>query len=1183
VISKSYVPSLKAYKFADQLSPVQRREVKMHLQAKKTKAASTDQALPGVGGGKTSKRGHYLRQAGKEIRMKQREAKGLKVSPVKKHYEPIFKASTSDFNHKAARQAYDLIMKMDEDSAEMFVNAVVGEVLEDTISKNLRTLQRRVNHISKRRTEMVKKALVSKALKDPEGVKPYAEAFSQISKSPSPYDYGYRFRESDFSRDPSTGRFRTKVTTNQKKPLHTRTAHAMGLPGEEAKNRGQRRERLSDEELAAYQDQYRQLSNFLSTVHHSGNPGDHDVIAHIRDKRTKQVYTTTATSTRPADLKWDAKYEDLVGLDARPTALTLGGAYFGLASALGAQSSQANAGRVRALNQVDQGFNSFATDWGRIEENDRYNTNAQTYRRIKSGSELLGAAAPPGSKVALAARFGQFVGDHGAEAEAVFGPPTRRAAYRYRGTEKTPDRPMVRAYEAAVNDTKLAIDSDPYGNVPEDRRANLKNPRTPAPSQMAAVRENAKRRVPTWEERANGRRVIAAHLENRMPRKGLYNLQLASGNTPPSEGVILDSKGRIVSQAVGYGDDHYLPFNLKHLKGLKGGEYIRTRSVGGPTTEDIYTGLMSGARQLTVVSRSGTFTVEFEEDFRGGRRHNDKAKRMTRRYAQLLDAVQSQQIDRRDLDPATKDAIRATVMEEYQGLGLRPMEINAKVQERIEDFKSSPELTPELQQYAEHMAAARALGTDENAEEYIDDALKHMAEQKETKFRLNGVGYDAALRALQEQFPYYIKSRKNSVTLDPEGVTPNIDRGYVEPGRNRPAYAAAGLFNNAATSPFSHQGNKFSAADADYQIHRKPTRAPSDEEAEEAAETEEKKTTPADAAAEVRQRIEYAQAARGIQERMAGVEMEGASPDDRAARNYTAADLRDPAKQQKFDKWFYRLEEAGVDLGEAGVAYKAASGKLGQEEYTDDLIGIWGSKPYKFPDAPEDDAGRAKRLAQLDAQTLGGITVLRPLSRMVDAELEQEFNAALNLNGYIQAAGGPLDPDMRLEAVKDLKVKRGAPALDHLFRNPELIEARLRALHEVRALNQGVSDEDRGAGDIVVPAPAAQRSYDRSEGNQSEHKRRMQNYADNADRAARWLKDETTDDNLVKQIQNFAAAVRAEKDNVRGVEDVDHFLALNQSDFQAVNDVFRRMHEKAPFGELEQKKKGDQGGGSILS
>ena len=71
---------------------------------------------------------------------------------------------------------------------------------------------------------------------------------------------------------------------------------------------------------------------------------------------------------------------------------------------------------------------------------------------------------------------------------------------------------------------------------------------------------------------------------------------------------------------------------------------MRTRAAGGPSTEDIYTGLMSGVRQIQVASNSGVFTVEFDPDFRGSRRYNDKAKRMVERYGSILESVGSNQL-----------------------------------------------------------------------------------------------------------------------------------------------------------------------------------------------------------------------------------------------------------------------------------------------------------------------------------------------------------------------------------------------------------------------------------------------------------------------------------------------------------------------------------------------------------
>ena len=46
------------------------------------------------------------------------------------------------------------------------------------------------------------------------------------------------------------------------------------------------------------------------------------------------------------------------------------------------------------------------------------------------------------------AQLAQVVGSHGPQAEAVIGPTARRTAYRYRGTEKTPDKHIVDAYDS---------------------------------------------------------------------------------------------------------------------------------------------------------------------------------------------------------------------------------------------------------------------------------------------------------------------------------------------------------------------------------------------------------------------------------------------------------------------------------------------------------------------------------------------------------------------------------------------------------------------------------------------------------------------------------------------------------------------------------------------------------------
>ena len=321
-------------------------------------------------------------------------------------------------------------------------------------------------------------------------------------------------------------------------------------------------------------------------------------------------------------------------------------------------------------------------------------------------------------------------------------------------------------------------------------------------------------RQPTDAEINEGRRAVYEHLEGKLPAQDLYGLQLASGNTPPSEGVLINARGEIVDQAVGYGDDHYIPFNLKKLKQLKGGEYIRTRSVGGPTTEDIYVGLMSGAKQMTVVSRSGTFTVKFEEDFKGKRRYNDKARRMTRRYAQILDAVQSEKVDRATVPGYVRQQITEKVQRQFPG---ESRTVHRQIiKDRINEYKEDPDLTPEDQAFISRMVEARFTDDSESrdAKAFRRQTTNDIMRRKGYRYKLDGAGYASGLEALREQFPYYITVEHH--IKDTEDIQ-NLerDKGYVEPGRNRPTEAQAGLYGTKV-----NEGQKFSASHADFQSYR---------------------------------------------------------------------------------------------------------------------------------------------------------------------------------------------------------------------------------------------------------------------------------------------------------------------------------------------------------------------------
>lgn len=483
-----------------------------------------------------------------------------------------------------------------------------------------------------------------------------------------------------------------------------------------------------------------------------------------------------------------------------------------------------------AFDRVGEETSTFARKWN--ERGEAESSLAPLYSRVGAGGRVLRetGVATGNTKMAVAGKAGEWFGQYGPEAEKVVGPHMRRTAYRYRGTERTPDPKL-----AALNkDTVAAVARQAGISRTEDF-------------------------TPTMRHEASQRAAIN-YLRSRIPDKKLAALQEQSGKIPPSEGVIINADGKIITQAVGYMDDHYLPFNLKNLKGLQGGQYVRRRSSGGLTTEDIYTGLISGARSVTVVSRSGIFTVDFEDDFRGGRRFNDKAAGMVNRYAKTLDAIQSKQVQRRSMSAEEKLKIREEVEDEM--FGFKPAEVEAEIKRRTDAARSTPTISAgEMEEINRRAAAAAAEGgpmpkgqfSPREWEKVKADPKKRllayradmiealMAEKEATKWQLDGEGYAAALDALKEQYPYYINDVRYIHNKDPKatalGLSPETDTGYVKPKFNRPAGAMEGYFDESITG-----AGKRSADTTNYQNLRGRTKAKEAEAETAAEESAEKKS-----------------------------------------------------------------------------------------------------------------------------------------------------------------------------------------------------------------------------------------------------------------------------------------------------------------------------------------------------
>lgn len=522
--------------------------------------------------------------------------------------------------------------------------------------------------------------------------------------------------------------------------------------------------------------------------------------------------------------------------------LNIGQASYDLMSALGANHDTANAG-ANALHHGGNNLGQFSTQWTSTQ--DRHNSNAQLYNRVKSGSTFLGQVVPGSPKVQVAAKFGEFVGEHGPNAEKVFGPPTRKSMYRFRGTERKPDEALINlaaaktarsvrtgsmteqdtlqfnriANREAIKLMKIRVEEENKGR-PYNRKITSEGT-SPSRQERAAGKKKAEehfakqRQTVLTTARENTQQVAISYLGNRLPQGQLTDLQLKSGHTPPSEGVIISPTGEIVSQAVGYGDDHYLPFTMATMNQLKGGEYVRTRAQGGPTSEDIYAGLMSGARRLTVVSRSGVFTMEFEDDFRGGRRYNQKAGRMADRYEKLLDAVRSGKVSRKSMDRGQELAIRQEVRERWAPLNASEEIVNAAADKAVQEAKDETKLSPKeveagMEKWKDQLKDYPEMEpTSPTALKMQSDIMGQMLDEKALNHRLNGYGYASAMDALHEQFPYYLKKPEYSPR---RGYEPGEDRGYVNPRHNRPVNARAGYFDASIDG-----GTKFSAQFADHQ------------------------------------------------------------------------------------------------------------------------------------------------------------------------------------------------------------------------------------------------------------------------------------------------------------------------------------------------------------------------------
>lgn len=481
----------------------------------------------------------------------------------------------------------------------------------------------------------------------------------------------------------------------------------------------------------------------------------------------------------------------------------------------GAQGERAPAlGRLAQSIPVGQDMQQAGADWNRPGSWD----DRKVYRRMELTGRALSAATMPGTAANTVGNLARLVGNLGPEAEKVLAPGMRRTAYRYRGTEHRPSPTVMRAndnvneiYEKltdeSVGDERTGMTMGEINGVKYHREAASAEGTDAATGSAGhwfrSSRDEKLTDDQMWLLTHGDAAAISLVDDKRLPDLNAARISLEAGELPPSVGVIIDADGNVVSEAQGYNGDHYLPFDLKNLKSLQGGQYVRTRAAGGLTAEDLYTGLLAGARQVQVVSNSGVFTVEFDPDVRGGRRYTDKALRMINRYGKILETIQAGKIMRTDVPFARRQELqdearrisrnkdRASVAETYNQL----LEEERNSQEAPDEDELRQEAAAQVQESIRHGQSYSPQQRQQAINDTYQDLLSEYNAKQVRRLNLDGQGYGAAQGALRTEFPFFIRRvgyeplpkflRDRGQKPKGRDIGPR-DSGFVERGQTNP-------------------------------------------------------------------------------------------------------------------------------------------------------------------------------------------------------------------------------------------------------------------------------------------------------------------------------------------------------------------------------------------------------------
>jgi hypothetical protein len=604
------------------------------------------------------------------------------------------------FDLKAAQGAYQWVMEHDYDEASMSLRIALFDETARDLEKYGDFVRTEVAKKAKGRLDHVRKAVAKRHIANP--TKETANLLHAISKAEDFIDPDLSLRAKRQWRS-GDGRFRVMSTSlsygNQKKPLSGAQASRLNIPRPTEGGGTKKTVSLSREQMRNYQEAYTQISQTLRQARS------------IDPKAILQIHYEDGTPSKEILVNDQTQVDSLIDgnqfksnnriarVDVQIADDTARGAAFDV---MGAMRVPAAMSTAMAGSSGVSGDNISALRQNWVDDptqDDKYliaNPSQRAYRRLEASSEFLDSLLPEDDqrsglqrKVALAFSAGKWAGKYGTEIEQVIGPSVRRSAYRYRGTEKNPTPGLQSSINSSIMRNR--------GDMDQARKEMIYG--------RFEVSENGRGGSDEIHEES----PIISYFVGRLPKTELSRLQNKAGATPPSQGVIIDRDGKVATEAVGYGDDWYLPFDLKNLGRMRGGEYIRTRTYGGPTTEDVYAGMVGGARAMTVVSRSGVFTVEFDDTFRGSRRYNDNAARMVKRYGLLLDAVKNGSIT---LDELPQDKIQELREEAEREFGPGP-DTERQRDEWVNQQKKDPRVRRRMSKARREAAA----------EEFLKDRL----------------------------------------------------------------------------------------------------------------------------------------------------------------------------------------------------------------------------------------------------------------------------------------------------------------------------------------------------------------------------------------------------------------------------------------------------------------------------